>query len=599
MGRPNPFRSDIPEIQRARFQRAHHLQALQRFPPERDGLAGQQFVQQAQPGGRQDVQADVPEQVQRLHAPLREIQFQEHLLHPAEFPAHIADELGEIADQFAVLVGGGLLGPGDDRSEHEVQQRPALQVRLRDVIFGIPLDGLDHGLFLRSQDGAEQAVRKDGPDLAVVKVPAAGLFPQALLHQGDGRHEGIDGTARERAPHRHIDVGMLRRDGVQQGHQEILVGQDESRFHRIPGIAAGQDLGGELRLSHGGRHVHDMEGGLSEAFRIHRERIREIPDILPHEDGRLVPGVPYGIGDEIPAELRQTGVAEAAQDRLLALVQGVQAHEHEPLRVREHGRQDVGDGLASFQAFGQVAVHHPLIGHSLRPEAPAEVLIKRKEDVPDLEETGLHGGVVRIQTDGQPAVPVAEMVHEMQDGLPLDFRQVAVVVLDILEIRHVGEQVLRVHEELVHVAEVREDHLAPEDELVQGLGLRVYRPVGFVQFQQQADAVGHLTALDLVEEIVDGQGLGRQHGPVRAALPQEVAEVLPEEHGRPPVRENEAGPFDIRREIMGRDLFEEWYHTAKKYSLSAKILHKGVKSFQSYIFSDAVANDADYSYLCK
>ena len=275
------------------------------------------------------------------------------------------------------------------------------------------------------------------------------------------------------------------------------------------------------------------------------------------------------------------------------------ADEHEPLRVREHGRQDVGDGLASFQALGQVTVHHPLIGHSLRPEAPAEVLIKRKEDVPDLEETGLHGGVVRIQTDGQPAVPVAEMVHEMQDGLPLDFRQVAVVVLDILEIRHVSEQVLRVHEELVHVAEVREDHLAPEDELVQGLGLRVYRPVGFVQFQQQADAVGHLTALDLVEEIVDGQGLGRQHGPVRAALPQEVAEVLPEEHGRPPVRENEAGPFDIRREIMGRDLFEEWHHTAKKCSLSAKTLHKGVKSFQSYIFSDAVANDTEYSYLCK
>jgi hypothetical protein len=51
------------------------------------------------------------------------------------------------------------------------------------------------------------------------------------------------------------------------------------------------------------------------------------------------------------------------------------------------------------------------------------------------------------------------------------------------------------------------------------------------------------------------------HRPVRAALPQEVAEVLPEEHGRPPVREDEAGPFYVRREIMGRDLFEKWCHT--------------------------------------
>ena len=322
-----------------------------------------------------------------------------------------------------------------------------------------------------------------------------------------------------------------------------------------------------------------MEGGLPEAIGIHREGVREIPDILPHEHGRFVPGVAHGVGDIVPAEFRQAGVAEAAQNRLLALVQGVQAHEHVPARLREHGREDVGHGLAAFQALGQVAVHHPLIGHSLRPEAPAEVLIKRIEDVPDLEETGLHGGVVRIQTDGQPAVPVAEMVHEMQDGLPLDLGQVAVVVLDVLEVRHVGEQVLRVHEELVHVAEVREDHLAPEDEFVQGLGLRIHGLVGFVQRQQQADAVRHLAAMDLVEEIVDGQGLGRVHRPVRAALPQEVAEVLPEEHGRPPVREHEAGPFYVRREIMGRDLFEKWCHTAKKYSLSAKTLHKEEEIF--------------------
>ena len=429
---------DVPEIQGARLQRAHHLQALQRFAPERDGLAGEQFVQQAQPGGRQDVQGDVAEQVQRLHAPLREIQFQQHLLHAAELPAHIADDVGEVADQQAVLAGGGLLRPGDDRPEQQVQQRPSLQVRLRDVVLRLGLDGLDDLFLLRRQDGAEQAVGKDGPDLAVVEVPFAGLFPQMLLHRGHGRDEGVDGAARERAAHRHVDMGMLRRDGIQQGHQEVLVRQDEGRLHRILRVAAREDFGGEFRLAHGRRHAHDMEGRLPEAVRIHRKGVREVPDILPHEDGRLVPGVAHGVGDEVPAELRQARVAEAPQDRLLALVQGVHAHEHEPLRLREHGPEDVGHGLAALQALGQVAVHHPLIGHSLRPQAPAEVLIERIEDVPDLEETGLHGGVVRIQADGQAAVPVTEMVHEMQDGLPLDLRQVAVVVLDVLEVRNLS-----------------------------------------------------------------------------------------------------------------------------------------------------------------
>ena len=327
-----------------------------------------------------------------------------------------------------------------------------------------------------------------------------------------------------------------------------------------------------------------MESGLSDAVRIHREGVRKVADIVPHEDRGLVPRVAHGFRDIVPAELRQAGVAEAPQDRLLALVQGVQAHEHEAALLREHAREDVGHGLAAFQALGQVAVHHPLVGHPLRAETRPEILIEREKDVPDLQEAGLHGGIVRVQPDGQAAVPVAEMVHEMQDGLALDVRQVAVVVLDVLEVRHVGEQVLRVHEELVHVAEVREDHLAPEDELVQGLGLRVHGLVGLVQLQQETDAVRHLAAIDLVEEIVDGQRLRRAHRTVRAALPQEVAEVLPEEHGRPPVGKDEARPFHIGREIMRRDLFEKWYHhchfersreiSANIYAKSAKLLHK-------------------------
>ncbi len=50
---------EVPEVQGAGFQRSHDLQPFQRFAPERDGLAGEEFVQQMQPGGGKDVQVDI------------------------------------------------------------------------------------------------------------------------------------------------------------------------------------------------------------------------------------------------------------------------------------------------------------------------------------------------------------------------------------------------------------------------------------------------------------------------------------------------------------------------------------------------------------
>jgi hypothetical protein len=63
------------------------------------------------------------------------------------------------------------------------------------------------------------------------------------------------------------------------------------------------------------------------------------------------------------------------------------------------------------------------------------------------------------------------------------------------------------------------------------------------------------------------------HGLAFPTLPQEVAEVLPEEDGRPPVREDEARVRYVRREIMGCDLFQEWIHGAKIGIGSAKVRH--------------------------
>ena len=133
-----------------------------------------------------------------------------------------------------------------------------------------------------------------------------------------------------------------------------------------------------------------MERGLPEAVRIDLEGIREIPDVVLHEDRGLVAEVAHGVGDVVPAELGQTRVAETPENRSLALVQGVQAHENVSARLREHVRQSVRHGCSFLEAFREIPVHHSFIGHPFFLETLTEVRIQRIQDVPDLKEAGFH-----------------------------------------------------------------------------------------------------------------------------------------------------------------------------------------------------------------
>ena len=248
-----------------------------------------------------------------------------------------------------------------------------------------------------------------------------------------------------------------------------------------------------------------MEGGRADAVSIDLESVREGDDIVPHEEGGLVAGVADGIGDIVPSELRDARVPHLSQNRPLALVQGVQAHEDVFPDLREDIGQDIRHGVAGFQAGGQAPVHHAFIGHSPLLKPFPELGIKGIQDIPDLEEARLDGLVVRVQMDGQAAVMVTEMADEMLHRRPLDIRQMAVIVLDALEVRHVGKKVLRVHEELVHVVEVPENDLAPKKELVQGLRFGIDGLIRFVQLQQQPDAVRDLAVVHAIEKVIDGQ----------------------------------------------------------------------------------------------
>ena len=108
-----------------------------------------------------------------------------------------------------------------------------------------------------------------------------------------------------------------------------------------------------------------------------------------------------------------------------------------------------------LQALRKRTIHHPLVRHSLLAQAGVERKVERQQQIPDAPELLL-------------VLPARlEMGKEGADGLHLLFFQIGEVVLQGTEVGDVGEQLAGIDQVFVHVVEIREQHPAPEDELVQ------------------------------------------------------------------------------------------------------------------------------------
>ena len=152
------------------------------------------------------------------------------------------------------------------------------------------------------------------------------------------------------------------------------------------------------------------------------------------------------------------------------------------------------------------------------------------------------------------------MRQEMADGLFLPFAQVFKLVLDGLEVPHVLHEFLRIHQVLVHVVKIGQQHLSPEEELVQRFGLGIKGGVAGVQFQQQAQAVGRVGIGHLAEEIVDGVERRHHHRPFPGGA-QKVSQVLLEEDQGTAVGEDEASAlYILSRQIMRGHLLQKRFH---------------------------------------
>ena len=235
---------------------------------------------------------------------------------------------------------------------------------------------------------------------------------------------------------------------------------------------------------------------------------------------------------------------------MLAGRERIEPHKDVAVRFREYGGQDVRHRSAGLHPLRQVPVHQAFIGQAFFRQALPEAFVQRIKQVPKPKEAALDGTLFSVP----------EMEEKMLDGFALVIAQVVEAVLQGFEIAHVLQQGPRVHPVFVHIVEIGQQHISPEDEFVQGLRGGIQFLVAGVQFQQQAQAVRNFQAREGAEKVTDGvQGRNQQGSTAFYGFSQ----VFAEEDHRPPVGEDEAGTLDVPgRVIMRGYLLQERRHWA-------------------------------------
>ena len=142
------------------------------------------------------------------------------------------------------------------------------------------------------------------------------------------------------------------------------------------------------------------------------------------------------------------------------------------------------------------------------------------------------------------------MADKAVNRIPLVIGKIGIVILNLLQIGHIGKKLLGICKILVNVIEVPKKDISPEDELIQRFRLRIKLPVTLIKTEQQPDLVGRSHCAYLIKEIVDRQHLRHLQRNIRTGCHNGFSQILPEESHRTPVRKDEASVFDLSRTVM-------------------------------------------------
>ena len=543
---------DVFEIEVAGLEDPHDLDALQRLALEGDAQRLQVPAQQRGVDLGRKVDIALVERV-----------------------AQLGDLLGDDRQEFdplpCIVALVGLARHGGDHVQHVVgqlaprrggrkdpfQQFVAAQPRGIDRNAAVADDLLVHRARECGVALGHIGVCEDAGDVGMVERAAVALAAAVVLQLHQTLDERVGQALPQGEAHRHVHPSDVGGQGVQQRQQQVLVGKHHGGLlaQRGPGArgdagvflpaAAGQvgeDRRGILAL-HGvrdGGDRHDLL--LPPHVVVPKFRAgRELRHVRTHEHTRLLFGVVLIIRVVVPVKIGFGRRGEEPEKALLALGKGV-----EP-------RHDITPGLgedepAPADAVGGGALHHAVVGDAERRETLPEAAVDGAEGLPDRQKTAFLLRKVGL---------LAERGPERKDA-QLRGREVGNIGFDLLDLRDVAEQHLRVDQVFVDRIEVREEHVAPEIELVERFV--VVGRVDFVELGDEPHAVARMQPRYFARQVVDRHPFGLPH-----RTPGDTPQGIDEKQPRTPRRE-EHRPFGqslaIARIQVGGHLLQKSLHSS-------------------------------------
>ena len=249
---------------------------------------------------------------------------------------------------------------------------------------------------------------------------------------------------------------------------------------------------------------------------------RKQRDVRAHEHPGLLFGVVLIISVVIPVEIGFGGNSKEFEELLFALRQGVESRHYIPPRFGK-GERAFGDAVGGGpldQRIGQrrfspsqFVATRPYVGHGRK--------------VGGLAAIPLHGLFHRA---GRELREVFSPV--LGQNLQLGGRQVGDVGFDLLDFGDVAEEHLRVDQVFVDRIEVREEHIAPEIELVEGFV--VVGRVDFVKLGDEPHAVARMQPRYFARQVVDRHPFGLPH-----RTPGDTPQGIDEKQPRTPRRKEQ------------------------------------------------------------
>ena len=222
----------------------------------------------------------------------------------------------------------------------------------------------------------------------------------------------------------------------------------------------------------------------------------------------------------IPIEQGFPGILQQLEKAGLHLVQYVEADEHIAVVAQAVG----------IQLLHHVTIYHALVGNARLGEVRTEVPVYVAQFVPKGDEFVLQ---LRAFFDG-------EAVEEPLDGLFLLLVEEVEAVHDVLQLLQVAEELVGIHQVLVHIVEVADEQFAPKVEIVKRLLAAGLFAEYLIEFAHQPNRVSQLQRGELAEQFTDADVSGRPDGTVCFG-----GQVFVEEQPCAFVRENDGGAREV------------------------------------------------------